>query len=159
MISSWCLTNYLIPDRQTVHSGERLEPEEAIWHTIGVSPLRWWRSKWPTAPGLGWRFSLVLLFSHHLWELLTAMEKGLLSQLSQPITPSSRAFISRPQEAITVHPRQWATFFRAAYMLFPAVMMPWPHHTLLPCVQNPPRLLLLLCWRVLVTLPSGSTFF
>lgn len=36
MLSSWCLTNYPIPDRQTVHGKERLEPEEAIWHTLGI---------------------------------------------------------------------------------------------------------------------------
>ena len=78
MISSWCLTNYLIPDRQTVHGGERPETEEAIWHTIRVSPLERWRSKRPTVSGPEpRRFSLAPLFSHHLPELLTAMEKGI----------------------------------------------------------------------------------
>lgn len=146
MISSWCLTNYLIPDRQTVHSGERLEPEEAIWHTIGVSPLGRWRSKWPTVHGPGWRFSLVPLFSHHLQEVLTAMEKGLLSGLRQPIShSSSRAFIFQPQEAITVHPHHGPRSSGQRPCCFLLVVVPWPHRTLQPRVQNPSRLLLLLC--------------
>ena len=39
-------------------------------------------------------------------------------------------------------PPPWATFFWAVYTLFPPVMTPRPHRTLLSCVQNPSRLLL-----------------
>lgn len=63
MISSWCLTNYLIPDRQTVHSGERLEPEEAIWHTIGVYLSDDGGSNGPLRLGLGLRGFLWLSYS------------------------------------------------------------------------------------------------
>lgn len=75
MLSSWCLTDYLIPDRQTVHGKERLEPEEAIWHTLGfhlsmteVQVAHHIQACVPQS------FSL----AHRLPELLTAIEKGII---------------------------------------------------------------------------------
>lgn len=145
MISSWCLTNYLIPDRQTVHSGEGLEPEEAIWHTIGVSPLRWWRSKWPTASGSGLRrFSLAFLFSHHLPEL-QSYGKGDYSMGSATSTlapPPGHSYSNHKKQLQCTPPPPRAMLFHAGCMLFPCAVIAAPRLTLLCCVQNPSSFLL-----------------
>ena len=157
MISSWCLTNYLIPDRQTVHSGERPENEEAIWHTIGVSPLERWRSKRPTVSGPGpGRFSLAPLFSHHLPEPLTAMEKGitLWAQPAHPLplprgthVPTIRSNYSPPPAISHALP--------CVVQVISSAITPWPYLTLVGHVQNPSRLLL----TPLQTLLEASSTF
>lgn len=77
MLSSWCLTDYLIPDRQTVHGKERLKPEEAIWHTLrfhlSMTEVQVAHHIWACVPQ---SFSLAYL----LPELLTAIEKGIIVQ-------------------------------------------------------------------------------
>lgn len=75
MLSSWCLTNYLIPDRQTVHGKERLEPEEAIWHTLGFHLSD---DRGPSGPPRLAHAPQSFSLAHHLPELLTAIEKGII---------------------------------------------------------------------------------
>lgn len=81
-----CLTNYLIPDRQTVHSGERPETEGGTWHKIGFHLSNDGGPGGLLHLGLVRGFSPAPLFSSPP-ELLTAMKRITPGSASPSLAP------------------------------------------------------------------------